>query len=225
MTEQLRQAVDAHGFVVVREPEAEASSTAGLTASGLPELVVLGLPAEVAHALLDELARRLLAGEDPDDGAPLPDLLEGPAPVLLTVTTPVDGSPAAGLYGELVRMRQLVWPDPEGRLPWHEGADTAAQPLLGTPPEWPLEEDPHLQVLTSRPVALDGQPVLLVQRTDDGELRFLDGTSDFDPDRAAVECLHDALERDLSLLAAVRLVAEGETAERDDLGAPWTLSD
>ena len=55
VTEQLRQAVDAHGFVVVREPEAPgappASSTAGLTASGLPELVVLGLPAEVAHAL------------------------------------------------------------------------------------------------------------------------------------------------------------------------------
>lgn len=225
MSEDLRRAVDEHGWVVVpdRAGGVPTSSTVGLTASGLPELVVLGLPDDVAHTLLDEVARRLLDGLAVADGEPLDDLLDGPAPVLVTARSSA-GAPATALYGELARLRQLVWRDAAGRLPWQEGADAAAQPLLGPPPQWPLEEDPHSQVLTSRRVAEEGAPVLVVVRTDDGELHFLDGASDFDPDRAHLECLHDALERDLSLLGAVRPLGDGEAAERDAPGEPWRVS-
>jgi hypothetical protein len=232
MTE-LRAALDEHGWVVVDSP-GDASSTVGLTARGLPELVAIGLPSEVAGALLREVAERLLAGDDLADGAALEGLLDGPAPVLLTVEREL-ASPAAEVYGADVRLRQLVWPDADGRMPWDDGfAHPDLQPLLAEPPDdrldpdadpWPLPEDPHLQVLSSRSVVHDAAPVLVVVRTGSGELQFLDGVSDFTPSRAVVECLHEALERDRSLVDAVRQLDDGTAAERDAVGDAWEIGD
>ncbi|MFP5218882.1 MAG: DUF4262 domain-containing protein [Actinomycetes bacterium] len=232
----LRQALDEHGWLVVDGPDG-AASTVGLTPRGLPELVVLGLPTDVGGALLHDLAERLLsgdlAGEGVGDGEPIDGLLDGRAPVLLTVDRDLP-SPAAEVYGT-ARLRQLVWPDADGRMPWDDGfAHPDLQPLLADPragtvaldPDadpWPLAEDPHLQVLTSRKVAEQDAPVLVVVRTDTGELHFLDGVSEFSPSRAVVECLHQALERDRSLVAAVRELGDGMAAEREDAQAPWDV--
>lgn len=244
-TDELRRAVEAHGWVVLTDDGA--ASTAGLTGHGEPEVVVLGLPPRTAGALLHEVAGQVLAGIAPSDGEPLTGLLADAAadPVLVTVTAALDDLPAVRLYGPGVVVRQLVWADAHGRFPWHPGfAHPQAQPLLGAPPapavavspvqaahaaagppeRWPLPDDPHLQVLTSAAVAEAGEPVLLVVCTDDGELRFLDGLSDFDPDQATVECLHEALERDLSLVEAVRPLQQGSAAQRDAVGAPWRVS-
>jgi hypothetical protein len=235
----LAAAVGRHGWVLVSTPAGgrrpAMTSTVGLTAQGLPELVVLGLPEQVAGPLLHEVAERCLADVVEPDGEPVGGLVEGPPPVLLGVDGVVAGLPAGELYGDAVRVRQLVWADDTGHLPWHPGwRDPSAQPLLGAPPaptvhvaqelpqEWPLDDDPHLQVLTSRRAAA-GAPVLLVLRDDGGGLRFLDGESDFDPRAAVLECLHEALERDLTLVDGVRLIEAGGVAERDAVGAPWQL--
>jgi len=239
--DDLRRAVAEHGWVLVTEPAGRGrpavASTVGLTENGTPELVVLGLPEDVGGALLHEVVERHLAGFDDGDGVPLPDLLDGAPPTLLPVHGPVAGLPACELYGARVRLRQLVWPDDEGRLPWHPGfAHPDLQPLLAEPPpapvtvaeagqEWPLPDDPHTAVLTSARVARGDAPVLLVECLDDGELRFLDGVSDFEPSRAVLECLHDALERDRTLVDAVRVLQPGQVAERDELGEPWQVED
>lgn len=232
----LRRALDEHGWLVVDGPDG-AASTVGLTTRGLPELVVLGLPAEVGGALLHDLAERLLHGDLADvevaDGEPVDGLLDGRPPVLLTVRQDLP-SPAAGVFGT-ARLRQLVWPDRDGRMPWDPGfAHADLQPLLAGPPAepvaldpdadpWPLAEDPHLQVLSSRAVAEQGAPVLVVVRTPTGELHFLDGGSDFSPARAVVECLHDTLGRDRSLAEPVRGLADGTAAERDAVGSAWRV--
>jgi hypothetical protein len=238
-TEDLRRAVDEHGWVVVSSPAGggrpTVSSTVGLTDQSLPELVVLGLPEQVGGALLHELVERELAGFGSPDGVPVPDLLEGGTdPVLIPVVGQVSGVPACEVYGDAVRLRQLAWPDDAGLLPWEPGfAHPDLQPVMGEPPhegaadlgDWPLPDDPHLQVLSSPAVAEGGADVLLVVCTDDGELRFLDGGSDFDPDAAVVECLHDALARDLTLVDAVRPLLQGQVAERDQVGAAWRIGD
>jgi hypothetical protein len=241
--DDLRSAVRTHGWVVASSPadgaRPDTTSTVGLTARGLAELVVLGLPDDVGGALLNELAARIVDGAPTDDGVPLPDLLDGAAaPVLLTVDGAVAGVPACEVYDE-VRLRQLVWPDADGRFPWHPGfAHPDLQPLMADPPptpaphvdaappaEWPLDDDPHRAVLTSRHVAESGSVVLMVVHTEEGELRFLDGASDFDPTAAVAECLHDALARDLTLAEAVRPLQPGRVAERDGQDDAWRFDD
>lgn len=216
-------ALEEHDWLVVHGPGA-ASSTAGLARQDLPELVVLGLPPEVGGALLHELAEHLLAGEPVPDEQPLGWLVEGGRPpVLLPVPTPPE-MPAVQALGRPVQVRQLVWADDAGRMPWEPGADATGQPLLGPPPlDWPLPDDPHLPVLVSGRVVHDALPVLRVLCSETGDLAFTDGVSDFDPATAVTECLHDTVARDLSLIEAVAPLEPSSVAERERPGTPWRV--
>lgn len=110
--------------------------TVGLTAHDQPELVAAGLSPEIAHSLLNDLARRVhdraerfthgqlirnfIASYDAIivEGAPTDDLLPGLA---------------VARYGRArVRLQQMVWPDQQGLFPWDAGYDLApsAQPLI-----------------------------------------------------------------------------------------------
>lgn len=235
--DELHRRVEEHGWLVVSGPLGAdlpaATSTVGLTARGLPELAVVGLDPATGGALLHEVAARLTSGRVLVDGDPVPGLLDaGTDPCLDEPVRPLVPLPAADLYGDAVVVRQLVWADAQGRLPGDPGfAHPDLQPLVpgeplsgpadDTPREWPLEHDPHTEVRTSFPAAVHGEPVLIVCRDDDGGWLFLDGASDFVEARAVPECLHEALERDLSLVDAVARLAPGDTAERDRPGLPW----
>jgi hypothetical protein len=235
--DELHRAVQEHGWLVVSgslgQKLPQVTTTVGLTARGLPELAVAGLDASTAGALLHELAGRLASGQVVGDGAPVRDLLvSGADPCLDEPVRPSVPLPAADLYGSAVVVRQLVWPDEQGRLPGDPGfAHGDQQPLLpgdpleapadDLPREWPLALDPHTEVRSSRPVAELGLPVLVVCRDVDGSWLFLDGVSDFVEEQAVTECLHDALERDLSLVDAAAVLTPGDEAERDRPGLPW----
>jgi len=233
----LHRAVQEHGWLVVSgslgDARTRVTTTVGLTARGLPELAVAGLDADTGGALLHELAGRLAGGQLVDDGAPVRDLLaSGADPCLDEPVRPALTLPAADLYGEAVVVRQLVWADAEGRLPGDPGfAHADLQPLLAGEPveapqdelprEWPLRLDPHTEVRSSRPVAELAWPVLVVCRDDDGGWLFLDGASDYVDRHSVGECLHDALERDLTLIDVAAQLEPGDTAERDRPGLPW----
>lgn len=236
--DDLRREVQRHGWLVVTGDLGEGlravTTTVGLTARGLPELAVAGLDPETGGALLHELAGRLTAGQVVGDGAPVRELVaSGADPCLDEPVRPQVPLPAADLYGAAVVVRQLVWPDAEGRLPGDPGfAHADLQPLLpgapldegtddGAPREWPLPHDPHTEVRSSRGVAEQGLPVLVACREDDGGWLFLDGVSDFVEAHAVTECLHDALERDLSLVDVAARLQPGDEAERDRPGLPW----
>jgi hypothetical protein len=113
--------------------------TVGLTAHGYPELLVAGLPPEIAHGLLNDLAGRVYdQARRFAHGQRIGDLIAGYDAVI------VDGPPRGDLlpgvaiarYGrDQVRLQQVVWPDPQGRFPWQDGydIDPRAQPLIAHP--------------------------------------------------------------------------------------------
>jgi hypothetical protein len=113
--------------------------TVGLIAHDYPELLIAGLPPEVAHGLLNDLAGRVYDKADRfTHGQRISDLIADYDAVL------VEGAPidellpglAIARYGrDRVRLLQVVWPDPQGRFPWDAGYDfdPHAQPLIARP--------------------------------------------------------------------------------------------
>lgn len=244
--QQWRRVVAEHGVMVmhvVGDDDAPGFHfTVGLTPHDLPEVIAYGLPAEVGHRVLDDLARRLLTGRAYADGEVVPGLVQGDYRVQLWTATDLQDPLGAAfrLYGEdAVRVRQLVLPDLQDRLPWDDGyALGHLQPVLfcapdGSPPHhvepdehadpdgWDLPLDPHLGVIAVHTV-LDGErPVRLVVHDDEGDWQFLDGSEQVGVDDAALVCLHHLLEVDPSLHDVVRDLPRAREAERTHAAGAW----
>lgn len=114
--------------------------TVGLTAAGRPELIIAGLPPDLGHQLLNELAARVHEeGARFQHGRRVTDLIVEQDVVILTGAPTPELWPGAALarYGRpKVRLQQLVWPDPENLFPWQPGypAEEFHQPLIDAPP-------------------------------------------------------------------------------------------
>jgi hypothetical protein len=137
---KLEALVREHGFAVVSvgaAPDApEFTYTVGLADEHLPELLVIGLPAQVAHPVLNVLATRLRRERALPLEQPLGDVFAGMAAVLQEAPyarcAPYVRVAAERQHGP-IRVLQLIWPDQAGRFPWETGYDMrflAAQPLL-----------------------------------------------------------------------------------------------
>jgi hypothetical protein len=105
------------------EPCTPFAYTVGLTAHGQPELVIAGLDPLIAQALLGDLAARVLKHDlQLTHGQHLHDLIAGYDAVLVDGPITDDLYPGTGIgrYGaDHVRLRQIVWPDRNGRFPWN----------------------------------------------------------------------------------------------------------
>ncbi|MET8198023.1 DUF4262 domain-containing protein [Micromonospora taraxaci] len=110
--------------------------TVGLTAHHHPELLTAGLPTEVAHCLLNDLARRVYdRAERFSHGQRVSDLIAGYDAIIIDGEPTDDLSPGMAIarYGRhQIRLQQLVWPDQHGRFPWDNGynLEPQAQPLI-----------------------------------------------------------------------------------------------
>jgi hypothetical protein len=108
---------------------------------GHPELLMIGLPTDTAHTILNDLGEKVRRGERLHPGQRIKGLLRGGYEVeLLAVDDAADPraplSVATRLYGHggPVDALQVVWPDRHHRFPWDPGFDAgmrAMQPLLG----------------------------------------------------------------------------------------------
>lgn len=114
-----------HGWMVQgvfptrNDPDAPFAYTVGLTAAGLPELVISGLSAETSCALLNNAARRSL-GEEFKPGQVLDGIASVPFRVVDAPSAEVNM--AHHLYEDRdVRALQLVWPDKGGAYPGEPG--------------------------------------------------------------------------------------------------------
>ena len=132
---------------------AELTSSVGLTAHGLPELIVVGVRPVEAGPLLRLWGDYLL-----DESLVLPGESLTCGPWVMEAVEVARSEEhlrvAAAIYGEAVRALQLAWCDSAGRWPWDAGhrARRAGQPLLGD--RAPVSCDEH------RPDRLDVPPDL-----------------------------------------------------------------
>jgi len=102
-----------------------------------PEVIIFGLPQEVAHQVLWLLFERLEAGERFNTDQPVPDILTGynvrfcPAPE--SAFPEYLGWNRWFYGGDTFEVLQLIFPDMEGRFPWENGVSQdfkAMQPVL-----------------------------------------------------------------------------------------------
>ena len=131
--------IDRHGWMVQAvggsRLYAPFAYTVGLTAKGLPDLVVTGVRDQPAAVLLNAVATELVAhGRRVRHGDSLD--LTGTGPRLELVELPQPDAHlffAVDVYGAAVRGLQLVWADEGGTWPWERGfrAGQGGQPVLG----------------------------------------------------------------------------------------------
>ena len=104
---------------------------------GHPDLVIFGLTPVAARGLLEMIATHLEAGGELPVGA-FVGLLDNDLPAaVLPIEMPEHAPlfPGAGDYyaRDNFRIRQFIWPDRAGKLPWDEGYDDRlrmAQPVI-----------------------------------------------------------------------------------------------
>jgi Domain of unknown function (DUF4262) len=113
--------------------------TVGLTAHGHPELLIAGLEVATSQALLNDVAARVYGkGERFIHGQQIDDLIIGYPAVIVNGPPTPELWPGAAIarYGrDRVRLQQIVWPDDDGRFPWHDGYahEARVQKLIGRP--------------------------------------------------------------------------------------------
>lgn len=106
-------------FPTEADPGVEFAYTVGLTVAGLPELVISGLPLELAGTLLNDAARHSM-GSEVKPGDVLNNIASVPFKVIAAPKAPVNL--ARHLYSpDTVLALQLVWPDDQGSYPGDAG--------------------------------------------------------------------------------------------------------
>lgn len=141
--EFIQSAVRGHGWAVQLiapgDDEPGFAYTVGLFRSfGHPELIVFGLPDEVAHAVLNEFGERARAGAELRSGDRIPEVLEHYDVLVRGVRHAESfrchvGYALSFYQGAEFPLLQVVWPDKEGRFPGDADAAeflAASQPLL-----------------------------------------------------------------------------------------------
>lgn len=102
--------------------------TVGRTRKGFPELLIHGLPMQTAQILLNDLHKREIEFKHEEI---LDDLLRDYPVMIVDVTKKHECNMAINIYGDLVTVQQVVFPDAENRWPWDEDSKVSVFPVLG----------------------------------------------------------------------------------------------
>jgi Domain of unknown function (DUF4262) len=210
--------------------------------AGHPELVMSGLPSDVMHSALNDVARRVLDGARLTAGAGLEGVLAG---VPLVVDELADAALertvtwSRWFHRTSVGALQLVWPDTIGRFAWQPGSSAALDTLqppdwrrlhpreggFAADPPWPLPVPPDTLAFVCTHVEGDGDVIRFVAREPDPD-RGEDWTFHCGQDHGdgidQITLLHIA--HVLRSAPSVREVADlrlGESASRAGDGDAW----
>lgn len=205
-----------------------------------PELLVSGLPHELMGRMLNNVARRVLAGRRLAPGDVLEDVLAG-VPVVVEAASPQALVETVTWSGWFHRRPPealvLVWPDRRGVFAWQPGAPGDLDDLqpaewraehthvgaLAQDPSWPFPVPADHEVVSCLHVVERGDTVLWAARDlEDGEENWnvLCGeTAHADDDLCLSHLAH--LVRSAPSLREISDLAAGDYASRADADAPW----
>jgi len=134
-----------HGWMVQsvsptqEQPGISYNYSIGLHAKGLPEILVIGLPLQIGHALVNDIVKLVMARKTMGSTF-VGDIAHPKWPTHFFLIEAQSDKAAEYALGAdarsdgVAKYIQIVWPDKEGRFPWNPDATPEfrdAQPVLG----------------------------------------------------------------------------------------------
>lgn len=164
---------------------------------GHPEIIIFGLPVDSMMSIVNYIGEEVRQGASFQDGQESDQILEGYRCVFRAVPEelyPEYFGYAMWFYRPAsFPVLQCVWPDRDGRFPWHHDFDSqlyARQPVLAEKKGWPFSEPKNQAAITTVNV-LDGTlPIALVTHDEDGGWQFLCGATNNPSDCKLVSLKH-----------------------------------
>jgi hypothetical protein len=191
-----------------------------------PELICFGLPNDLAHPILNDVAEMIKNGEIMETGKSYLDIFKHSRAAFLIV----DPENIGDYFGLAIKYYhssdfpalQLIWTDRNDKFPWEEGFEEVflyKQPLLDRNADFKFRESRDLATFTTRQWLENQMPILRVVHDNDGDWQFL--TGDQMPDDIRIVALEQLVLKDKTLNRVFDL-EYGESAEREFIGGPWT---
>lgn len=193
-----------------------------------PELIIIGLPAELIGAIINNVKAEIEKGTRYIEGVNYDGFLDGYP--MQFVQVKLDHYPDylgyAGWYNDNsfdFPVLQMIWPDKENVYPWESSFNEKfkfQQPLLDRNTEFKFLEERNLGVYTTKEV-LEGSPIRFVYHNEDGDWQF---HSEAEPntDHAKLVCLEDLVKLDPTL-NEIYYLNFGESAERETADSDWKV--
>ncbi|MBO9566574.1 MAG: DUF4262 domain-containing protein [Niastella sp.] len=191
-----------------------------------PEIICFGLPTELGHAIINDVAALMKNGEAIKAYTNYDNIFNSGKAEFL----PVDERNIDDYFGAALNYYttttfpalQLVWTDRNKRFPWEDDFEETFlydQPLLDRNAAFKFREAKDLGIFTTRQWLELDQPILTVFHDSDGEWQFL--TGDQMPEDIRLVALEQMVLRDPTLNAAFNL-DYGYTLDREFVGGEWT---
>jgi hypothetical protein len=196
-----------------------------------PEIIVMGVRAESAQQLINDVAVAVRQGQRFEPGGRYDSLVEGNPLAFLTVAPKLYrkyvGYARWFYQGAEFPLLQCVWPDKQGVLPWEPGYDGqlfALQRVLGPAGNltdgWLFPDPPNTMAFTLQQIIHQGQPILSVVRdSETGNWQFLTGEPVAMKDMMIV-ALQEIVRRDPSV-TELESLPPGGRARREAPGKEW----
>lgn len=191
-----------------------------------PEIIAFGLTIKTLHAILNDVADKVKAGETILTQKRYADFFEkGEAEFI-----GVDKRNLADYFGYAIDFYgskdfpalQLVWTDRNGKFPWEKDFEEVfefKQPLLDRNANFKFREPKNLATFTTRQWIELQKPITHVVHDDNGDWQFL--TGDQLPEDVKLVALEQLVKRDDTLNEIFDL-DYGEEATRQFIGGQWT---
>jgi hypothetical protein len=191
-----------------------------------PEIICFGLPNDLAHEIINDVAEIVKNGEIIESGKDYSKIFKNSRATFLKVDkrniSDYFGSGLNYYENEEFNVLQLVWTDRNDKFPWEENFEEEflyKQPLLDRNANFKFNEPKNLTIFTTRQWLEEQKPILRVIHDNDGDWQFL--TGDQIPEDIKIVALEQLIKCDNTLNEVFDL-EYGQEAERDFIGGQWT---